>query len=42
MATSGLNIGFIGLGIMGAPMAAHLPKAGHTLFVQHAQQAAAP
>ena len=28
-----LNIGFIGLGIMGAPMAAHLIKAGHQLFV---------
>ena len=28
-----LNIGFIGLGIMGAPMAGHLIKAGHHLFV---------
>ena len=27
------NIGFIGLGIMGRPMAGHLAKAGHTLFV---------
>ncbi|WP_454056241.1 2-hydroxy-3-oxopropionate reductase [Cupriavidus sp. Marseille-Q8015] len=27
------NIGFIGLGIMGAPMAGHLRAAGHTLFV---------
>ena len=27
-----MNIGFIGLGIMGAPMAGHLLKAGHTLF----------
>ena len=27
------NIGFIGLGIMGAPMAGHLLAAGHTLFV---------
>lgn len=27
------NIGFIGLGIMGAPMAQHLLKAGHKLFV---------
>ena len=26
------KIGFIGLGIMGTPMAAHLIKAGHTLF----------
>ena len=28
-----LKIGFIGLGIMGAPMASHLIKAGHQLFV---------
>ncbi len=28
-----LNIGFIGLGIMGAPMAGHLIKGGHQLFV---------
>jgi 2-hydroxy-3-oxopropionate reductase len=28
-----LNIGFVGLGIMGAPMAGHLLKAGHPLFV---------
>ena len=27
------QLGFIGLGIMGTPMAAHLIKAGHTLFV---------
>jgi 2-hydroxy-3-oxopropionate reductase len=27
------NIGFIGLGIMGSPMAAHLQAAGHQLFV---------
>ncbi len=27
------KLGFIGLGIMGAPMAGHLLKAGHTLFV---------
>jgi len=27
------NVGFIGLGIMGKPMAGHLVKAGHTLFV---------
>jgi 2-hydroxy-3-oxopropionate reductase len=31
--TTGLKLGFIGLGIMGAPMAAHLQKAGHALFV---------
>ena len=28
-----LNLGFIGLGIMGTPMAAHLSAAGHTLYV---------
>ena len=27
-----MNIGFIGLGVMGRPMATHLIKAGHTLF----------
>ena len=27
-----LKLGFIGLGIMGAPMAGHLLKAGHTVF----------
>ena len=27
------NIGFIGLGIMGRPMAAHLVAGGHTLFI---------
>ena len=27
------KLGFVGLGIMGTPMAAHLLKAGHTLFV---------
>ncbi len=34
MTKSGLKLGFIGLGIMGGPMAGHLLKAGHTLFVQ--------
>jgi 2-hydroxy-3-oxopropionate reductase len=34
MTKSGLRLGFIGLGIMGAPMAGHLLKAGHTMFVQ--------
>jgi 2-hydroxy-3-oxopropionate reductase len=29
-----MNIGFIGLGIMGAPMAGHLLAAGHTLFLR--------
>ncbi|MBI2720447.1 MAG: 2-hydroxy-3-oxopropionate reductase [Rhizobiales bacterium] len=28
-----MNVGFIGLGIMGAPMAGHLIKGGHTLFL---------
>jgi len=32
MGTS-LNVGFVGLGIMGAPMAGHLIKGGHKLFV---------
>ena len=29
-----MKIGFIGLGIMGAPMALHLVDAGHQLFVK--------
>jgi 2-hydroxy-3-oxopropionate reductase len=33
MTKSGLKIGFIGLGVMGAPMAGHLLNAGHLLFV---------
>ena len=33
MITSGLKIGFIGLGIMGSPMAGHLLHAGHTLYI---------
>ena len=28
-----MNIGFVGLGLMGRPMAGHLLKGGHTLFV---------
>jgi 2-hydroxy-3-oxopropionate reductase len=28
-----MNVGFIGLGIMGAPMAGHLQKSGHKLFL---------
>jgi 2-hydroxy-3-oxopropionate reductase len=28
-----VNVGFVGLGIMGAPMARHLIDAGHTLFL---------
>ncbi len=30
-AQPGLRIGFVGLGVMGAPMASHLHRAGHTL-----------
>ena len=30
-----MNVGFIGLGIMGRPMAGHLIAAGHTLFVHN-------
>ena len=33
MTTTSLKLGFIGLGIMGTPMASHLIKAGHQLFV---------
>lgn len=33
MTTTSLKLGFIGLGIMGTPMAGHLLKAGHQLFV---------
>ena len=33
MTTHPLKLGFIGLGIMGTPMAGHLIKAGHQLFV---------
>ena len=33
MTSTPLKIGFVGLGIMGAPMAGHLIKAGHQLFV---------
>ena len=33
MTSQPLKIGFVGLGIMGAPMAAHLINAGHQLFV---------
>lgn len=33
MTSQALKIGFVGLGTMGAPMAAHLIKAGHQLFV---------
>lgn len=33
MSTPSIKIGFIGLGIMGAPMADHLAAAGHTLYL---------
>jgi 2-hydroxy-3-oxopropionate reductase len=33
-----MQIGFIGLGIMGAPMCGHLLKAGHSLFVHTRSQ----
>ena len=33
MTSTPLKVGFIGLGIMGAPMAGHLIKAGHPLFI---------
>ena len=38
MTTSALRIGFIGLGIMGAPMAGHLLAAGHSLFATTRRQ----
>jgi len=34
MSTTPQKLGFIGLGIMGAPMAGHLQAAGHSLFVR--------
>ncbi|MEQ1889446.1 MAG: 2-hydroxy-3-oxopropionate reductase [Alphaproteobacteria bacterium] len=34
MTSKPLNLGFVGLGIMGAPMAGHLIRAGHQLFVR--------
>ncbi|WP_297652034.1 2-hydroxy-3-oxopropionate reductase [Hydrogenophaga sp.] len=36
--TRHMKIGFIGLGIMGTPMALHLAKAGHQLFVHTRSQ----
>src|SRR6516162_7429420 len=30
-----MQVGFIGLGIMGTPMAAHLLKAGHKLYLRN-------
>lgn len=40
-ASTALSIGFIGLGVMGAPMAGHLARAGHRLTLLDAQAAAA-
>ncbi|MHA6889263.1 2-hydroxy-3-oxopropionate reductase [Ralstonia pseudosolanacearum] len=40
--TTALNLGFIGLGIMGTPMAGHLRAAGHTLFVHDVNPAPVP
>lgn len=36
--TTQLKLGFVGLGIMGSPMAGHLLKGGHTLFVNTRSQ----
>ena len=33
-----MNIGFIGLGVMGRPMAEHLIDAGHTLHLSREGQ----
>ena len=33
-----MKLGFIGLGIMGAPMALHLINAGHTVYVSAARR----
>ena len=41
MTATPLKLGFIGLGIMGAPMAGHLRAAGHALFVHTRSQVAA-
>jgi 2-hydroxy-3-oxopropionate reductase len=38
MTTPSLKLGFVGLGIMGTPMAGHLLKAGHQLFVYSRSQ----
>ena len=41
MTSNQLKLGFVGLGIMGAPMAGHLLKAGHKLFVNNRSKVAA-
>ncbi len=38
---SGLNIAFLGMGVMGAPMAGHLVRAGHRVTVHNRTQAKA-
>ena len=42
MTSQPLKLGFVGLGIMGAPMAGHLIKAGHQLFVYTLGKVPAP
>ena len=42
MTNASQKIGFIGLGIMGAPMAGHLLEAGHSLFVNTRSDAPEP
>jgi 2-hydroxy-3-oxopropionate reductase len=37
-----MNVGFIGLGIMGTPMAGHLIKGGHKLFLKTRREVPAP
>jgi 2-hydroxy-3-oxopropionate reductase len=37
-----VNIGFIGLGVMGRPMAGHLIDAGHTLYLHRVKPASQP
>jgi 2-hydroxy-3-oxopropionate reductase len=41
MTKSGLKLGFIGLGVMGVPMAGHLLQAGHILFLHTRSKVAA-
>ena len=41
MTSNQLKLGFVGLGIMGAPMAGHLLEAGHKLFVNTRSKVAA-
>ena len=41
VASPPLSLGFIGLGVMGAPMAGHLARAGHSLVLLDADPAAA-